>query len=232
MDPQTVVIENGVFSWIGVDASFSKADSDILIDGKNKFLFPGLIDCHVHLLMTHDDIINPYERFYRTKDGEKILTGLKNAQKYLVSGFTTLRDCGAGFQYSTPAIRDSIASKTFVGPRLLVAENTIGQPGNQEQFGPQDLLEFVHNKYDDGSGSDNVIQAVRERKRRGADFIKTMTTGGVLHGKGSRVQLSLWRTEELEVMISEAERLGMYVAVHAHNSDGILKAVQCGARTI
>ena len=231
-EPHTVAIENGLFTWIGADASFSENDSDIIIDGKNKYLFPGLIDCHVHLVASHDEILAPYSTIFRTKDGEKIITGLKNAQKYLVSGFTTIRDCGAGLEYSTPAIRDSIASKTFIGPRLLVAEHTISQPGNQEQFGPQYFLDFDNNTHNEGSGSNNVIQAVRERKRRGADFIKTMTTGGVVHGKGSKVQLYFWRTEELEAMVSEAERLGMYVAVHAHNSDGILKAVQCGARTI
>ena len=229
---QTVIIEGEKFSWIGNDEQYSKQPSDQVIDGKDTFLLPGMFDCHVHLLHGHDFVLTPYETRFRTKDGEKIINGLKNAQKYLVSGYTTLRDCGGNVKYGTPAIRDSIENGVFYGPRLIVAEQTIAQPGNQEQFGPQDYLEFDNDQNNIGSGPENVVQAVRERKRRGANFIKTMTTGGVLHGKGSKVQLALWKDEELKEMVSEAERLGMYVAAHAHHSNGVLKAVECGVRTI
>lgn len=231
-EPQTVIIEGGKFVWIGTNAEYTKQESDELIDGKGKFLLPGMFDCHVHIMMNHDFGFQPYEAMFRTKDGEKIINGLKNAQRYLVRGFTTIRDCGGFLKYSTPAIRDALENNVYYGPRLIVAEQTIGQPGNQEQFGPTEVLEYDNEKYNVGSGKDNVIQAVRERKRRGANFIKTMTTGGVLHGKGSKVQLALWTDEELIAMVTEAERLGMYVAAHCHHSNGVLKAVRCGVRTI
>ncbi len=79
---------------------------------------------------------------------------------------------------------------------------------------------------------DGVIHAVRDRRSEGSDHIKTTTTGGVVHGKGSDVNLSLWRDEELEAMVSEAERLGMYVAAHAHADSGIAAAVRTGVRSI
>ena len=125
LQPQTVVIEQDKFSWIGLNDSYEKQESDLVIDGTNKFLFPGMLDCHVHLLIGHEFVTAPYESAFRTKDGEKILAGLRNAQKYLVAGFTTIRDCG-GPEYASPSIRDSIASGMHYGPRMLVAEKTIG----------------------------------------------------------------------------------------------------------
>jgi imidazolonepropionase-like amidohydrolase len=66
----------------------------------------------------------------------------------------------------------------------------------------------------------------------GSDFIKTTTTGGVLHGQGSKVETSLWRDEELSAMVSEVERLDMHIASHAHTPIGIDNAVKAGVHTI
>jgi len=82
------------------------------------------------------------------------------------------------------------------------------------------------------SGTDGVMHAVRERKRSGSDFVKTMTTGGVLHGQESDLNRSLWTKEELQAMVKEADRIGMYVAVHAHGAEGIQLATESKVRTI
>lgn len=232
VDGHTIVIEKNKFNRILKKNEFSPKEDDIIINGNGKYLFPGLIDCHVHLSFEQEIVTQPYESFFRTKDGEKLLSALRYSQKYLVSGFTTLRDCGSRWKYMMPALRDSIANGTFYGPRLLVADVAIAQPGNQEMFGPEYLMDPMVKEYYVGSGKDNILDAVRERKRRGANFIKTATTGGVLHGKGSKVDLSLWTPEELEAMVQEAKRLGMHVAAHAHFAHGILKAVQAGVHTI
>jgi imidazolonepropionase-like amidohydrolase len=232
IDSQTVIISKNKFSKICNSSDYEKNEEDTIIDGTGKFLFPGLIDCHVHLSFQQEFVTQPYESIFRTKDGEKLLLALKNVQMHLVSGFTTLRDCGSRWKYMMASLRDSITNGTFFGPRLLVSDVPIVQPGNQEEFGPEFLLEAMAKEFYVGSGKDSIIQAVRERKRCGADFIKTTTTGGVLHGKGSKVDLSLWTMEELEAMNQEAERIGMHVAVHAHFAHGVLKAVQAGVRTI
>jgi imidazolonepropionase-like amidohydrolase len=107
----------------------------------------------------------------------------------------------------------------------------MAQWGNQETFGPNHWIE-ADKKYEVLSGRDGVIHAVRERKRMGSDFIKTTTTGGVLHGQGSKVETSLWRDEELSAMVSEVERLDMHIASHVHTPLGIDNAVKAGVHTI
>ncbi len=107
----------------------------------------------------------------------------------------------------------------------------MGQYGNQEEIGPDELIHsnlWEHTM----SGKDGIIHAVRERVRSGSDFIKTATTGGVLHGIGSKLKRSFFTDEELEIMVHEAHRLGLHVASHAHTDEGIFTAVKAGIDTI
>jgi imidazolonepropionase-like amidohydrolase len=156
---------------------------------------------------------------------------LNHAQKHLVSGFTCVRDCGA-YKGVTSSLRRILNSLILAGPRLVISETALGQWGNQESIGPQALLDAVRAESVVTAGVDNVVYAVRDRKREGADFIKTLTTGGVLHGMESKVEFSLWTDEELKAMVTEAHRLGMHVASHAHGTAGIIAAVQAGIDTI
>ncbi len=198
-----------------------------VIDGNGKFLIPGLIDCHVHLEAT--TAVNWAEEMMRKKTSTYHYIALSNALKHLKVGFTTLRDCGGGKWGS--GLRQAIAEGYVIGPRLLVAQWTIGQWGNQEAMGPDEWIQLQKSR-EVLSGIDGVVHAVRERKRMGSDFIKTMTTGGVLHGMESKLERTLWTEEELAAMVQEAYRLGMHVAVHAHGRGGIVHAAKAGVDTI
>lgn len=48
-DDQAIVICNGRITWVGDENSFEKEPNDNIIDGTNKTILPGLIDCHLHL---------------------------------------------------------------------------------------------------------------------------------------------------------------------------------------
>ncbi len=226
---QTVVIENNKFTWLGDEGSFEKEENDEIINGEGKYSIPGLMDLHVHLSYTHKVIQDMNNSMMRYKDAYWEYWALKNAQQYLNYGFTTLRGCGSHKGLSS--LREIIDEGVITGPRLKLALEPIGQPGNQELFGPQRFID-ANKELETISGSDGVIHAVRDRRSEGSDHIKTTTTGGVVHGKGSDVNLSLWRDDELEAMVSEAERLGMYVAAHAHADAGIASAVRTGVRSI
>ncbi|OLS16843.1 MAG: Imidazolonepropionase [Candidatus Heimdallarchaeota archaeon LC_2] len=226
---QTIVMENNKFTWIGDEGSFEKQESDTVNNGEGKYVIPGMMDLHVHLSYTHKVILDMNNTMMRHKDAYWEYWALKNSQQYLNYGFTTLRGCGSHKGLSS--LREIIDEGVIPGPRLKLALEGIGQPGNQEAFGPQHFLD-ANKELETTSGKDGVIHAVRDRKSKGSDHIKTATTGGVVHGKGSDVNLSLWRDEELEAMVSEAERLGIYVAAHAHADVGISAAVRTGVRSI
>jgi imidazolonepropionase-like amidohydrolase len=226
---QTVVIVNKSIVWVDETGKFSKNSDDFIINCEDKYLLPGLIDCHVHL--EAEATFNYDQQMMRTPTSMYHYIALKSAVEHLNAGFTTLRDCGSWNANWGQSLREAFATGMFKGPRLLIATQTIGQWGNQSFYGP-DFLDQEEKKQEVLTGIDGVMHAVRDRKRAGADFIKTMTTGGVLHGQESQLDRSLWREEELEAMVDEANRLGMHVAVHAHGLHGIIKAAKAKVQTI
>ncbi|MFX0124743.1 MAG: amidohydrolase family protein [Candidatus Hodarchaeota archaeon] len=228
---QTVVIKDGKIDWVGTDSSYEQESDDEALEVEGKFIIPGLMDLHVHLEYLHEFIYNMERALLRNKDAMFGYYALKNAQEHLKAGFTTIRDCGS-LTLAPSSLRNLINKGIFPGPRLFVSQNIIAQWGNKEEFGPQDWINILGKREEVISGADGLIHAVRDRKRDGSDFIKTTTTGGVLHGQESKVEFALWNNEELKAMVTEAERLGMHVATHAHGSLGIHNAVQAGIHTI
>jgi imidazolonepropionase-like amidohydrolase len=225
----TIVIVGNKIAWWGSDSAFDKEPNDEIMDATGKTVLPGMIDCHVHLQSTATP---QYERKYlRTTRGMVHYYALRNAQNHLIHGFTCIRDCG-GYPDWGPSLRRILDEGTLAGPRLLVATLGIAQWGNQEAIGPLEVLEYERQVSEVQTGVDGVKHAVRDRKHSGADFIKTLTTGGVLHGMGSKVGTSLFLDEELSAIVEEAHRLGMHVACHAHGREGIYKAVMAGIDTI
>lgn len=226
---QTVVVTGNQISWVGPSDQFSKEEGDSIVDVSGKFILPGLIDCHVHLEAIDDP---NYERLeLRTNSDMYHYIAMKHGQEHLKAGFTTVRDCGSWGSNWAPSLRKVFNTEMFPGPRLLIASRTIGQWGNQMATGPDYFIK-EDEKWKTPTGIEGVMHAVRSRKRLGADFIKTMTTGGVLHGQESQLDRSLWRDEELSAIVDEAHRLGLHVAVHAHGLHGIIKAAKTPVDTI
>ena len=228
-EEHTIVVIGNKIVWCGPDSAFDKEPNDEIIDAMGKVILPGMIDCHVHLQLTATP---QYEREYlRTTRGMLHYYALRNAQNHLIHGFTCIRDCG-GYPDWGPSLRRILDNGIVAGPRLLVANLGIAQWGNQEAIGPFEVLEYERQLSEVKTGIDGVKHAVRDRKRSGADFIKTLTTGGVLHGMDSKVDTSFFLDEELLAIVEEAHRLGMHVACHAHGREGILRAAMAGIDTI
>ncbi|HKO19529.1 MAG TPA: amidohydrolase family protein, partial [Acidobacteriaceae bacterium] len=85
-----------------------------------------------------------------------------------------------------------------------------------------------------GSVIDGPIEAmkqVREHKRRGADLIKIMPSGGVL-SIGDDPKAQLMTNEEMKAAIDTAHSLGMKVAAHAHGKQAIDNAIKMGVDSI
>ncbi len=228
---ETIVLNGDKIVWRGASSSFEKEEGDEIFDLQDKLLLPGLMDIHIHLDGGFKDIMNMDAMIMRNKTSMYAYKALKNSQEYIKSGITTVRDCGSFGMNIHSSLRTALHSKMFYGPRLLASQIPIAQFGNQEAFGPDHFLD-AEMKYETTSGVDGMIHAVRDRRRSGSDFIKTMTTGGVLHGQGSMVNQSLFNDDELEAMVREAEKFGMHVAAHAHGDAGINSAVRNGIRTI
>jgi imidazolonepropionase-like amidohydrolase len=85
--------------------------------------------------------------------------------------------------------------------------------------------------YREADGADDVRRAVREQIRRGADFVKVMTTGARTVELEDPNPAQMTR-EEIATIVDEAHRMGYRVAAHAEGLDGTEIAIETGIDTI
>src|ERR1700685_2327901 len=77
----------------------------------------------------------------------------------------------------------------------------------------------------------DLRRMVRTHHKHGADLIKVMATGGFMT-RGSAPWYAQFTTEQLTVIVAEAQRVDMAVGAHAHGLEGIKRAVAARVSTI
>jgi imidazolonepropionase-like amidohydrolase len=228
--PSTLIIRNGKIAQLLSGHQPGPAGAT-LIDLKDKFVLPGLIDSHVHLdsdaggnaALIEAVTDSPARAAYRAAG---------NAKKTLMAGFTTVRNMGDGTG-ATLALRDAVAAGELPGPRIIDAGRSISTTS-----GHMDATLSVSEDLHASIGQENLCdgvescrQAIRKQIRRGVDVIKIATTGGV----NSRIGAGLGRQlfdDEVKALVDTAHLYGKKVAVHAHGDDGVNIALAAGADSI
>lgn len=223
---QTVVFDNEVIVSVGAASSANLPSNLHPLDLSGATCLPGLIDVHTHLL--DDPTDNGYEGLGISLPRATII-GVKNARVTLHAGFTTVRNLNApGF--GDVALRDGINAGDVEGPRMLVSGPALTITGGHAD---NDLLPFSYHATSEGvcDGPWSCREKVRENLKYGVDLIKVMASGGVLDNGGSPgvPQFSL---EELQAIVTEAHKLGLRVAAHAHGTQSIKDAVRAGVDSV
>ena len=202
-----------------------------LIDLKDSFVLPGLIDCHVHLTMQ----LAPGERlrFVEDSDPKVGLDGAQRARLTLEAGFTTVRDLGARKPEVIYALREAVAEGLVPGPRILCVGAILSPTGGHGQtYGfRQDVCSCIQSSVGVCDGVDACRRAVRAQVAQGADAIKFAATGGVLSTVRTGVDQQ-FTTDELTTIIETAHMLGRRVSAHAHGLAGINAALAAGVESI
>lgn len=227
--PSTIILRGGKVAEV-LDGLAVVPAGATLIDLKDRYVLPGLIDSHVHLGsdragqegllagFTESRQLAAYEAYW-------------NAQKTLQAGFTTVRNLGD--DGATLALREAIARGWVSGPRIIDAGRSIsttsGHMDGRLGVGDDFADAIPHDNLCDGP--DECRKAVRLQIGRGADVIKIATTGGV----NSRIGAGLGKQmfdDEAKAIVETAHLYGKKVAVHAHGADGIILALRVGADSI
>lgn len=137
------------------------------IDFPGCTILPGLIDTHVHLVMsaqeTNEAII---AQVTSETDAQRMARIEANAKAALRAGLTTVRDCG-GTKNHVQQVRDRIRRGEIVGPDVLACGGPITTTRGHCHW-----LGLIANSLDE------VDRAARRMLDEDADFLKVMATGG------------------------------------------------------
>lgn len=207
-----------------------KTGESEVVDLRDAFVMPGLIDAHVHLTFEHD--ADARLRRVTEDDADAALRGSVYARRTLEAGFTSVRDLGGG--PAVFALRDAIASGLVPGPRMLVAGYAIsptGGHGDRTNGYREDLFDEPGAYLGVADGPYEARKAVRAQVKRGADVIKLTATGGVLSNTSAGTEVQ-FKDDELQEVVSTAHMLGRKVAAHAHGAKGVNAALQAGVDSI
>lgn len=182
------------------------------IDLGGRFVIPGLIDAHAHLVLRADA-----ERFEPLTS--RVLKGVRNAKEHLASGVTSVRDAG-GPGRITVELKQAIDLGFVEGPRTRTSGSFVCIPGGHVSYWGREV-----------SNTEEARRAVREQHDAGADFIKIMASGGVAD-KAEDPNSAQFTPVDLRAICDEARALGTYVAAHAHPPSAIRLCIEAGVRTI
>jgi imidazolonepropionase-like amidohydrolase len=200
------------------------------IDLRGATLMPGLIDAHVHAVITSMDLA-AMERKPVTlvaHEARRVLEGM------LQRGFTTVRDAGG----ADWGLAQAVESGLVAGPRLFFSGRVLSQTGGHGDFRPRaesgSLCACqVHSSYFShvADGVDAVRKAAREELRRGAHQVKIMASGGVASPTDPIWNLQ-YSEGEMTAIVEEARGWRTYAMAHAYTPEAIARAVRAGVRTI
>jgi imidazolonepropionase-like amidohydrolase len=208
-----VVIEGDKIAAVGIEkhVRLPHAPHEVL-DFAGKYILPGLINSHAHMTMISDG--RPNTVWYQESNDLFLLVAARNARLALLSGVTTVRDCGGrdGVMF---ALRKGIEMGLVEGPRLFVSGRPLTSTGGH-----------AYHDHGEVDGPDEMKKAVRQGVKEGADFIKLMATGGGT--PGTYPEYAYLDTEEIRTAVEVAHRVGKKVAAHCRGIPGMVNCIEAG----
>ncbi len=208
---QTVVVTGSIISGIQSAKGLKIPSNAVIVDGKDKYLMPGLTDAHVHFfqsggLYARPDVIDlrkytPYE-----KEIEWTHSNMEDLlRRYLKAGITTVIDPGATINFLN--LRNEFSDKVFspdifmAGPLLTTYEPEVYKNLNDDE--PFNLI----------TSSEEARAAVQKQLPYHPDFIKIWyITARVEKDVEDSARKFL---PYVKAAIDEAHKNNLRVAVHA-----------------
>jgi imidazolonepropionase-like amidohydrolase len=222
---QTITIRDGNIEAIYNQIPSSR-EGDMILDLKNKFVTPGLIDAHCHATL-------PGESAFNLSNVLTMMNQLKrNYIQQIKHGVTTIRDLGA----MPKLLHDFIAQiekGKLIGPRVVYCNSFTNIYGGHPDIDPSDVsifspmaMAFTGDTNLWFKDAKDLEERMRKNSSGGASFIKlTMDKKSCLSGKG---EIPVYTDEQLKIIFNFAQKNNLATAGHIHTKFGFDRALQYG----
>ncbi|KAF7343366.1 Amidohydro-rel domain-containing protein [Mycena venus] len=234
---QTITIKNGMIVSVKSDdlRKVQKDEEEIkTVDLNGAYVCPGLIDCHVHVTAVPG--VKNMGEFTQLLEQDINLRTAYVLKEMLLRGFTTARDTGGASKRIALAIEEGLLQ----GPRLIQCGKALSQTG-----GHGDTTPGISGGSSTGccgghssglsrvaDGVPEVLKAVREELKAGADFIKIMVGGGVA-SETDAIETVQYTAEEIRAITTTCRQMGgKMTTAHAYTVDAIRHAIDNGVAGI
>jgi imidazolonepropionase-like amidohydrolase len=183
-------------------------------------ILPGLIDTHVHLVMSAQETNEAIIDQVLGESDEQLLTRAEaNARAALRTGITTLRDCG-GKGTIVQQVRDKIRKGDVPGPDIV----SCGSPITTTR-GHCWWLGLIADSYD------QVRDAAERMLAEDADFLKVMATGGNMTASSDPMKAQ-YDPAALKLIADIGRRAQKHGAAHVLSRAAMPGVVAANFRTI
>jgi imidazolonepropionase-like amidohydrolase len=230
-------VRQGLFS-VGIvgnkitSVGSSAAHANREIDAGGRFLMPGLIDCHIHLL-----------NMWTAKDEKTMAADLaqevpRRLDDFLAAGVTTVKSAGDS-EDDILRVRALLESGELRGPRLFATGAAFAAPGSHPSSTIYAQNPWVGRRAIVESDSPTVVRdAVRRLAEKKVNAIKIVHQGGCKHGEpyffraealGINIQILRLERAVLEAIVDEAHKHGLKATVHTFDEDAAIEALEAGA---
>jgi imidazolonepropionase-like amidohydrolase len=217
IDDHAVVVRDGVVEAVLPVGQVGSDDGDNELRLTGCTLIPGLINNHVHLELPGDN--TPFTPWIDLQsDAALAIWAAHNARVSLLSGVTTVRDCG-GRGTTVFDVRQAQREGRIEAARIVSCGWTLTiTGGHTRHFGGE------------VDGVVGVQRAVRDVISRGAEYVKVMAAGGGT--PGSLPQYPSFTKEELTAIVEMSHSMGRKVSAHCIATASIENAVDAGVDMI
>ena len=200
---------------------------DPAMAGAERWILPGLVNCHDHLY-SHElrdpvptmDLAEMRAWIDRRDSYETLARMAGAAWEQLRHGILVVRDLGAIHGLNTVLAR-LIRDGLIAGPEVVAAGRPIVMTGGHVwTFGRE------------ADGPDDCRRAVREQAKAGAQVIKIMASGGLSHFPSEDYHRRQFTDAELVAIIDEAHARGLPTCAHAFGADAVARVVAAGIDSV
>jgi imidazolonepropionase-like amidohydrolase len=224
----SIEVTGDKISLVGNSAGSAKRE----IDAGGRFLMPGLIDCHIHLL-----------NMWTAKDAATMAADIANElpkrlNDFLAAGVTTVKSVGDS-EDDILHVRKMLASGGLVGPRLYTTGAVFAAPDSHPATTVCAQNPWLRSRTVVETDSPQLArEAVRRLAGKKVDAIKLVHQGGCRHGApyfmkidalGVNVQILKLDRAVLEAIIDEAHKHGLKATVHTVDEEAAIEALEAGA---